>query len=258
MIRLKSVWFRYPRSIDWCIKDITAKIGTGITAITGPNGSGKTTLLRLIAGFYKPQKGYIEVFGKKISSYTDNLGTVIYVPSNPRVFTVGPTVKKDIEKIITSFKSRYNVNEILDLFNLRELANRKIFQLSEGEHRLLALASAIASDAKVILMDEPTVGLDKTFREVLLTVLRKMGEKKIILIATNDLRLASRADDILLIINGKLVTSGKPQEIYYTEEFIRKVGISEIVEFCTYVGLSRIVSPQELAEHLRSLVTKNV
>ncbi|MHA1617491.1 MAG: energy-coupling factor ABC transporter ATP-binding protein [Candidatus Njordarchaeales archaeon] len=258
MIRLRNVWYRYPRSEEWCIRDLTTEIPYGVNMLVGPNGSGKTTLLRIIAGFYKPQRGYVEVLGKKINSYADNIGKLIYVPSNPKVFTVGPTVEKDIERIIASFNSRYTVKEILDIFHISHLAKKRIYHLSEGEHRVLAIASALASDAEVILMDEPTVGLDKVFRNALIRIINEMGREKIILVATNDLRLVPRCDNILLLNNGQLMLSGSPQKVLYSEIFEEIVGLSEIVEFCKIVGLENIVTPEDLADHLRNMVTRNV
>lgn len=258
MIRLRNIWYRYPRMDNWCLKGITAEIYPGLNILIGPNGSGKTTLLRIIAGFYKPQRGRVEIFGKAIRSYTDVLGKLIYMPSNPKVFTIGPTVRRDIERIIETFNSPYTVDEILEMFSLKELGDRKIFHLSEGEHRLLAIASSIASDAKIILMDEPTVGLDKIYRETLVKALNRAKKEKVIIIATNDLRLASRGDNLFLLNDGKLVLSGSPKLAMYSEEFSELFGFTEIVEFCKRVGLRDIVTPEELAHQLINLVRRNV
>ena len=252
MIELKNVWFRYSTN-RWVLKNINVRIREGFTAIVGPNGAGKSTLLKLISGFLKPTKGQVYVRGKPINSLNDLVGLVAFVPSTPIVSLIGPTVSMDFQKAVKSFNSKFDTKEIVSKLDITHLLSRKIFHLSEGETRLVSITSAFLLDTPIILLDEPTVGLDKVFRRKLLELINMFSLNKAIIIATNDLRLASRAKNVIFLEDGSIRLAGSPSHVFYNPMFQRSVGISDIVAFCTKVdpimkiNSRSLLTPDQLA-----------
>jgi len=253
---LKNVWFKYQNG-DWVLKDINLKLEKGFIVLAGPNGAGKSTLLKLIAGFHKPNVGEIIINGHKIKNIRDVVGLVTYVPSNPLVFLVGPTVKSDFIRAMNSFSYKVNIESLVEYLDIKHLVNKRIFHLSEGETRITAALSAYLLGTKVLLLDEPTVGLDKKLREKLLFIISEACKRGIVIVATNDLRLASRADQIIFLNNGRIEDIGPPGKILYSHSFIKHVGSTDIIEFCREVRLEnpiRCITPVELSSVLIKLL----
>lgn len=205
LLSIRNVWFKYPRS-EWILKNLSADLTAGFYCLIGCNGSGKTTLLRLIAGMLKPKRGYVVVCGKRVRSYRDVIGKIIYLPSNPSTFLVGPKIRDDFEKAGVG-------EDLIDFFAARKIMEKKIFEASEGERRLAAIITALAYNTNIVLLDEVTVGLDKGLRGKLVSALRSFGRKKIILLATNDFRIIPFCDEVLLLKEGRISIRGKPEDI---------------------------------------------
>jgi len=250
-VQLKDVWFKYSHT-DWILKGISMKFGRGIFAIVGPNGSGKTTILRVICGFLKPRKGSVFVLGRKVQSYKDVIGKVIYVPTNPTVFVIGPIVYNEFMKISKTLGLEKSIDEIFEELNIKELRNRRIFNLSEGQLRLVSIALVAFSKVNVLLLDEPTVGLDRVYRDKIMEIFKQIKNKAVI-IATNDLRLATRVDYVYAINEGQVISEGSPSKVFYDEKVIEVIGAPEIVAFARRIGLSGVLTPQQLAEILREM-----
>lgn len=204
-LSIENVWFKYPES-DWVLKGINLKLGYGFYCIVGKNGSGKTTLLRVIAGMLRPQRGYVAVNGKRVRSYKDALGKVIYLPSNPTTFLVGPRIGDDFKRAGVS-------EDLIQMFSAERIMNKGIFEASEGERRIAAAITALAYDVDIVLLDEVTVGLDKELRTKLVEALKEVGQRKIILLATNDFRIIPFCDEILFLRNGCIEAKGPPKSI---------------------------------------------
>ncbi len=180
--------------------------------LIGKNGSGKTTLLKLITGLLSPPKGVIRVYGRKILSHTD-AKECTYVPENAKLFIVSPTPRKELLHIIPD---QNKVNQILKDFNLEKFADQKIYQLSEGQRRLLALVAAFQLEKKVILIDEPTIGLDLNGRGLLLKLIKKaIEEGKICIVSSNDQRLFPLFDELLVLRGEGEIDRGTPRDVLY-------------------------------------------
>lgn len=179
------------------------------------------------------------------------------LPSNPLVILLGPTVREDINKSTKVFNGRFNPFSLIEKYGAKRIADKRIANLSEGELRLTAALSCIALDTKVVLMDEPTVGLDKEYRERLISVIKDIASEKIVIVATNDIRLAAHADNIIALDNGKVISKGNPKEIFYslnTQWFYSP--IIEFVKKLNDLGLKneRPVTSVELKDLLRELI----
>lgn len=246
MLSIRDVWFRYPRS-EWILKGLSADLESGFYCLVGPNGSGKTTLLRIVAGMLKPQRGAIFIHDRKIKSYKDAIGKVIYLPSNPTTFLVGPRIRDDFEKACVD-------DYLIDLFGARKIMDKKIFEASEGERRLAAIITALAYDVDIVLLDEVTVGLDKELREKLVEVLKVLGQKKTVLLATNDFRVIPFCDEILYLYNGKVEVKGHPSTLIGKVPYLSANQIVLIYEVLIKRGFNTDLDKSRILEELVKLL----
>ncbi|MGQ4892816.1 MAG: energy-coupling factor ABC transporter ATP-binding protein [Candidatus Njordarchaeia archaeon] len=220
IIRFRDVWFKYPFSTDWILRGLDLTIRKNTFAVVGLNGSGKTTLLRLIMGLEKPIRGEI-LFNGRVPNRDELQKIFYYIPVNVRNVLVGPTVFDELRKSVESSQGYVNkgfINEVIDAAGIDHLRNRKIIFLSEGERRLVAIISAIISGKKIIVLDEPTIGLDKKYREKIFSLIKEKSTNRIFIAATNDPRFAVGFEEIALIHNGVITKQGSPREVLYDIE----------------------------------------
>ncbi|HYP60933.1 MAG TPA: ATP-binding cassette domain-containing protein [Thermomicrobiales bacterium] len=195
--------------------DLTLR-GGEIVALMGRNGSGKTTLLRTLFGFVKPECGRIEVAGLDMGARSPaELGArAAYLPQRSGSVLFNETVRSEIE-----FTVRHRGGEwpewIVDALGLAELLDRDPRDLSEGQRLRAALAAVLAGEPRVVLLDEPTRGMDGDQKHQLALVLRELRARGVcVLLATHDVELAaSLADRIVLLGHGEVIADGTPQEV---------------------------------------------
>ncbi|MFX0093246.1 MAG: ATP-binding cassette domain-containing protein [Candidatus Hodarchaeota archaeon] len=255
-ISINNVWFRYPGTKNYLLKSFTwNREESGIVGLVGTNGSGKTTLIKLIAGIIKPAKGTIQINHKTIKgiNYTKNI--VTYVPENAKLFLIGSTPRKDLSRIITDHKT---VDELINQYGFEEIADKKLYHLSEGQRRLIAFFNASQLSKSILLFDEPSIGMDSKGRLLFFNLLRKMAKQgKIIIIASNDPRIFSQMDELLVIREGSLYLHGHPREILYRLEEETELIPNQIVRLIRSLkidvgcDLPHYLSVDELNEVLR-------
>ena len=179
LIKLENISFRY-NSFS-VLENISFELKFGEkVGLIGPNGSGKTTLLYIIMGFLKPVSGKVFIFGKERKKNKDFLEVrqklgLLFQDSDSQLFC--PTVKEDIAfGPLNLGKKRGEVKEIVKkiarIFNIEHLLNRPIYKLSEGEKKIVALATVFAMDPICYLLDEPSSGLDENTRNKLIEFLK--------------------------------------------------------------------------------------
>ena len=211
-ITCECISFRYLKSDKLILNKLDLELATSQSvALVGLNGSGKTTFLKLLAGILSPSEGKIFINNLLVKSTKLTKKLVTILPENAKLFLIGPTVLAEFLKI---FSTKEKVTQALKSYNLELLINKKIYELSEGERRLIALISALHQDKDIFLLDEPTIGLDSRGREILLTLIEEVKVKnKIIIIATNDNRILPKLDRIVGLKDGMLVIDGKPKDL---------------------------------------------
>jgi ABC-2 type transport system ATP-binding protein len=216
IINVKNLWFRYSRSTDYILKSFTFQKKDSTTiGLLGVNGCGKTTLLKLLAGIISPSKGEIRIIpseknNRKISK------RILYIPENARLFLIGPTLRKDLNRVISDQKS---VNQLLEDYDLTFIADKKLYNLSEGQRRLSAIFVAFQIPSKLILLDEPTIGLDQKGRQLLFNLFKEAKkQQKIVFVSTNDSRIFPNLDELIVIRNGILFQRGSPKDVLYRLE----------------------------------------
>jgi energy-coupling factor transport system ATP-binding protein len=199
-----------------CGIDLTAHAGE-IVALMGRNGSGKTTLLRTLFGFVKPARGQIDVAGLNMREHSPaELGArTAYLPQRSGSVLFNETVRDEIAFTVRHRPGSEWPDWIVDAFGLAVLLDRDPRDLSEGQRLRAALAAVLAGKPRVILLDEPTRGMDGFQKQQLAAVLRELRRRgACILLSTHDVELAAAlADRILLLGHGEVIAEGTPAEV---------------------------------------------
>ncbi len=197
----------------------------GITGLLGPNGAGKTTLLRIIATVLSPDAGEVRLLGRTPAT-PDELAQVRrqlgYQPQEmgfPRAFTgFGFVDYMALLKEWTARAPRHNeVRRVLDLVDLGEVATKRVRTLSGGQRRRVALAQALLGDPHLMLLDEPTTGVDPEQRVSLRQVLSRAGERSTVLLSTHQTEdVAALCDRVVVLDQGRVRFDGAVQDLVAT------------------------------------------
>ena len=241
LIELEKVTYQYPLDSEAIIKNIDLSIEKGkVYGLIGSNQAGKTTLCNIIRGFIPEMflgelAGTVTYKGKVIQQY--NIGALAaeigYSSQNPftQISGVKDTVEEEIaygmENIgIAPETMRKKVQELLDLFKLHELKDKNPFELSGGQKQRVALASIVALDPEVIILDEPTSQLDpQSTEEVfeIIAMLKQQGKTIIVVEHKVDL-LAEYCDEIILLENGQIVMNGPAHQVLSDPDILNHGG----------------------------------
>lgn len=239
-LEIKDMTFSY--SSAPILNDICMALACGeILTIVGPNGSGKSTLIRCIDRILKPQTGSILLAERDIRKMrrmeiAKRLG---YVPqSASRVFpvTVFETVLMGRRPHLgwkSSQKDREKVVEALGLLGIEDFALRDINEISGGEQQRVLLARALAQEADILLLDEPTSNLDIRHQLEVMEIIKKLVAKKglSVIIAIHDLNLASRyADKVVMMKKGRIFAVGDPAAVFTPPNIVETYGVESVVK----------------------------
>ena len=250
-IILDNVSYTYQEGTPFAsaaLSDVNLSIEDGsYTAIIGHTGSGKSTILQLLNGLLVPTKGSVRVFDTLITSTSVNkqirqirkqVGLVFQFAEN-QIFE--ETVLKDVAFGPQNFgvsveEAEVIAREKLALVGIDEsLFERSPFELSGGQMRRVAIAGILAMEPKILVLDEPTAGLDPIGRKELMTLFKKLHQDGITIVLVTHLMddVAEFADQVYVMEKGKLVKSGKPSLVFQNVEFMEKIqlGVPKITRF---------------------------
>ncbi len=225
MLEIKSLSVSY--SDKEILRNIELKLSAGeILALVGPNGAGKTTLIRTVTGVLSRNGGSIKVNDHEIDDLSQNersryIAVVPQARDLPEFFTVYQTVMIGRTPYLNWLgqpgeKDHQAVRKALNLTQLDELSGRLVGDLSGGEQQRVLLARALAQDAKIWLMDEPTTHLDFRHQSRFMNVVETMVKERqlAVLMVVHDLNtIACYADQVAILEGGRVVTCGKPGEV---------------------------------------------
>lgn len=229
-IELKNLWFKYGKDYPDVIKDLSFSAYAGeITTILGGNGTGKTTALSLIAGIYQPYRGTVKIQGQPLSEIPKGKlfdHCLAVLPQNPQTLFVGKTVEEDLREMLdgrslSKRERQQQLDEVVQLCLLTELLQSHPYDLSAGQQQRLALAKVLLLQPKILLLDEPTKGLDAQFKQTLADILRTLAASGVAVVAvSHDLEFCARcADQCALFFDGEIVSQALPREFFSGKSF---------------------------------------
>lgn len=236
-IQMKDIWFRYEKDSPDVIQNLSLEVKKGeFYALVGGNGAGKSTTLSLLGRVHQPYSGRIYLDGKDLRSFSDRelyCGYLGVMPQNPQSIFLKKTVLEDLYSVIggkkekpsseypISMKKEKAIEGIVSLTHLEGLLERHPYDLSGGEQQRLALAKVLLLRPKILLMDEPTKGMDAEYKEELGGILKKLQSHGMaIFMISHDVEfVAEYADTTGLFFEGNIVTSKKTRDFFAGNNF---------------------------------------
>lgn len=225
LLNVKNVYFKYPGGME-VLRGASFSVDRGeVVAIIGANGSGKTTLLMIAAGLLEPEEGIVLLDDKPLNEQLPEarkrIGLVFQDP-NDQLFN--PTVYDEIAFALNQLYSspkevEERVKEVAKKFNIENLLNKPPYNLSMGEKRIVTLASIIAYDPDLLLLDEPTANLSPRTVEEIRQVIKDAKEKcKAVVIASHDVEFIAEISDRVYIINDGSIIGGLETKTVLSDE----------------------------------------
>ena len=221
-LSLKELWFRYEKDSPDVLRGVSADVPAGtLYAIVGGNGAGKSTTLKAVCGICKPYRGKVKVFGKPVEKYKSTElfgGCLAMLPQDPKSLFVKKTVREDLAEIT---KDEKRIAEIAAVCEIEGLLSSHPYDLSGGEQQRAALAKVLLTNPKLLLLDEPTKGIDSFFKEKLATILCKLKEQGItIVMVSHDVEFCAKyADMVSMFFDGQMLTTDTPRRFFGNNSF---------------------------------------
>jgi len=226
ILEAKDIAFRYEKNGLDIVHHFNLQVKKQeFVTIIGGNGTGKSTVLAILSGLQKPYHGKVFLFNKAIKSYSNKQLYQQYLtllPQNPKTLFVQKTVHQELDDMAHLHKmSEAKIQETVQLFNLTHLLNRHPYDLSGGEQQKLALAKLLLIEPKILLLDEPTKGLDAHAKEELAGILKDLQAKGMtIIMVTHDIEFSAQySNRCALFFDGSIVSEGEPRAFYSGNNF---------------------------------------
>ena len=215
MLTIEAVSKKY-RGGALAVRDVSLRIGPGVLGLLGPNGAGKTTLMQMIATITRPTAGRIFFGETDIAKRPDALrATLGYLPQDFGVYE-NLTAREFLGYFaaLKGVRSRAKVDAMLEVVNLHGAANRAVGGFSGGMRQRLGIAQALINDPQVVIVDEPTAGLDPEERVRFRNLLSDLGGERIVILSTHIVSdIESIASEIAVMREGSLVAHATPEQL---------------------------------------------
>ena len=257
MIEIKDVYFTYPTGVE-ALKRISLTIDDGeFVVIMGQNGAGKTTLVKHLNGLLKPTRGDVVVDGVNtrevsVAKLSRQVG---FVFQNPDHQLFCETVENETAFALRNFGFEENavkrrVAWALNLLDVTQYRQTSPFMLSGGERKRVAMASVLAWDPKVVILDEPTIGQDHQQKEKLRHFIVQLNaQKKTVIVVTHDVEFVAECDPrVVLMAEGKIVAEGGAREILTNQKLVAKASIVPPQIAQIFLGLADLGLPTNVID----------
>jgi len=209
---LEHVWFKYEEESPDVIRDLSLRLPKGkLTALLGGNGAGKTTALLILAGMRKPYRGKVNISVK-----------TGLLPQNPQTVFLKKTVREDLQEMLPENpENEARIARAVRLCRLENLLDRHPYDLSGGEQQRAALCKVLLPEPELLLLDEPTKGLDAEFKQILAQILKMLCRHKVtVFMVSHDVEFcAEYADYCALFFDGSVVTENTPRAFFAGSSF---------------------------------------
>ncbi len=226
VISVQEAWFRYAKALPDVIKGLSLTVQKGeLFAIVGGNGTGKTTALRLISGLSQPYRGMVLVKGKKLQEHPNRYGELLGVlPQNPQTLFAGKTVREELEEMLRGLpcgQAEEQLLQMAELCRLTPLLSAHPYDLSGGEQQRTALAKVLLQKPEILLMDEPTKGMDAHFKRSFADILCRLKQQgTTVVMVSHDIEFcAAYADRCALFFDGAVTSQGTPRAFFAGNSF---------------------------------------
>ncbi|MBQ9506066.1 MAG: ATP-binding cassette domain-containing protein [Clostridia bacterium] len=226
----KGLWFRYTKDGADVLKDLSLTLRQGeVFSILGANGVGKTTLLQTLCGVRRPYHGRVKLYGKDIKDFKRGSlykNGISLLPQDPKTVFIKDTVREDLEEILHAGGQKKEAAAeaaatAADAYGVTPLLDKNPLDLSGGERQKCAIVKMLLTEPRVLLLDEPTKGLDAYSKQRLAQLLRKLADEgKTVLAVTHDIEFAAViSDTCALLFDGVLLAAGAPHAFFTGNTF---------------------------------------
>lgn len=231
IVELKDVWFRYEKELPDVLKGVSLKVSKGeMFAVVGGNGTGKSTMLKAVCDICRPYRGKIMINGKHVKKYRASElfgGCLAMLPQDPQSLFVKKTVDEDLEEMLSGKgylppeeRSR-RIAEIACECEITQFLSAHPYDLSSGEQQRVALAKVLLCQPKILLLDEPTKGMDNFFKIKLGRIMKHLKDKGVtIIMVSHDVEFCARyADRVSMFFDGSVITTNTPSRFFSRNSF---------------------------------------
>ena len=221
-LSLKELWFRYERDSADILRGVSAQVPKGsLYAILGGNGAGKSTTLKAISGICKPYRGQVKVFGKPVEKYKNRelfQNCLAMLPQDPKSLFVKKTIQEDLEEMT---RDKAEIEKMAQLCQITSLLESHPYDLSGGEQQRAALAKVLLTNPRLLLLDEPTKGIDSFIKETFAEILKDLQKQGItIVMVSHDVEFCARyADMVAMFFDGQVLTTDTPRRFFGGNSF---------------------------------------
>jgi len=261
-IIIKNLYFKYQGEEDFILKDINLSINEGeCVGIIGSNGAGKTTLIKHLNGILKPTFGDVYIYGMNTKKYSvAELSRIVgIIFQNPDHQIFANSVFEEVAFALRNFGFKEEdikkiVKEMLKNFSLEKYENISPLLLSGGEKKRVTIASVLVYNPKIIIFDEPTIGLDFFQKVNLKNIINMLKEnKKTIIVVSHDVDfIFDLCERVIVMANGKIIKDGSSFDVFYDEETLEKANLFPPLE----IKISKILNIKERVLNIEELAYK--
>ena len=226
-VLVKEAWFRYEKDTPDVLRGITFQVPkNSVFAIVGGNGAGKSTTLKAISNICRPYRGKIYIQGKPVNKYKsgelfDHL--LAMLPQDPQSLFVKKTVREDLEEMLSGKEAEKNqkIEKVAATCHISHLLGHHPYDLSGGEQQRAALAKVLLTEPKILLLDEPTKGIDNFFKLEFAEILKDLKEQGVtIIMVSHDVEFCAKyADLVSMFFDGSIITTNTPNRFFSQNSF---------------------------------------
>ncbi|CAG7655806.1 ABC transporter ATP-binding protein [Paenibacillus allorhizosphaerae] len=236
LLECRGVHFRYDKSSPFIVKQLDFSIRAGdFTAIVGGNGAGKSTLLQLLSGLFRPQLGTVKFAGKHVDSVKERelRERIGYLSQNPLAYFLHDTVEEELQRAV--HRSRHpnpsqRMQTLIERFGLEDVLAKHPHDISGGERQRAALACVLLAGPEVLLLDEPTKGLDPLMKQTWGELLQELHHEGLtIVLVTHDIEFAAQYAKCCAMLFDGAITAEGPPATFFSENYFYTTTINRIV-----------------------------